>query len=249
MRGAQSRRTSVVCVGKGSILKGRQRRSGRRTPFGSQPRPPRSGGLKSTLRAVVVLIVLVGAIGGLAAYSIVRRGLSAHDHPSRVEELLARAMRRWATPSATRNRPNPVQPTEAVIDAALAHYADHCASCHANDGSGDTAIGRGLYPKAPDMRGGDTQSLTDGELFSIIEHGIRLTGMPAWGNGTPEGERESWGLVHFIRRLPKLTPEDIERMETLNPKSPAEFKEQEEIRRFLQGESAAPEEHKKEHKH
>ena len=92
------------------------------------------------------------------------------------------------------------------------------------------------------MRATNTQSLTDGELFSIIEHGIRLTGMPAWGNGTPEGERDSWGLVHFVRRLPKLTPEEIERMESLNPKTPAQFKEEEETRRFLQGESigAAP---------
>ena len=195
-----------------------------------------------------MLIVFGAAIGSLAAYSIVRRGLSAHDDPSRVEELMARAMRRWATPSVMRNRPNPVQPTQEVIDEALEHYADHCATCHANDGSGDTAIGRGLYPKAPDMRGAGTQSLTDGELFSIIEHGIRLTGMPAWGNGTPEGERESWGLVHFIRRLPKLSPEDIERMEGLNPKSPAEFREQEEIRRFLQGESPTPAGQKKEHK-
>ena len=229
-------------------MKGHQRRSGRGTPSGPQPRAARRAGFRATLRAVVVLIVLAGAIGGLAAYSIVRRGLSAHDDPSRVEELLARAMRRWATPSAMRNRPNPVQPTQQVIEEALEHYADHCATCHANDGSGDTAIGRGLYPKAPDMRAGNTQSLTDGELFSIIEHGIRLTGMPAWGNGTPEGERDSWGLVHFIRRLPKLTPEDIERMEALNPKSPAEFKEQEEIRRFLEGESTAGPEHKKEDK-
>jgi mono/diheme cytochrome c family protein len=119
----------------------------------------------------------------------------------------------------------------------LGHYADHCSTCHANDGSGDTEIGRGLYPKVPDMRATNTQSLTDGELFSIIEHGIRLTGMPAWGNGTPEGERDSWGLVHFVRRLPKLTPEEIERMESLNPKTPAQFKEDEETRRFLQGDS------------
>jgi len=98
-------------------------------------------------------------------------------------------------------------------------------------------MGRGLYPKVPDMRAAGTQALTDGEIFSIIEHGIRLSGMPGWGNGTPAGERESWALVHFIRRLPKLTPEDIERMEALNPKTPAEFKEQEEIRRFLQGEA------------
>ena len=108
--------------------------------------------------------------------------------------------------------------------------------CHANDGSGDTAMGRSLYPRAPDMRGARTQSLTDGELFSIIEGGIRLTGMPGWGTGTPESERESWGLVHFIRRLPRLTPEEIERMEALNPKSSAEWREEEEARRFLDGE-------------
>lgn len=88
------------------------------------------------------------------------------------------------------------------------------------------------------MRLTNTQSLTDGELFSIIEHGIRLTGMPAWGNGTPEGERDSWALVHFVRRLPKLTPDEIERMESLNPKTPAQLKEEEETRRFLRGDSS-----------
>jgi mono/diheme cytochrome c family protein len=147
-------------------------------------------------------------------------------------------MRRLATPNADRERTNPVQPTGEVISEALEHYADHCAGCHANDGSGDTEIGRGLYPRAPDMRATATQTLTDGELFSIIEHGIRLTGMPAWGNGTAEGERQSWGLVHFVRRLPKLNEEEIARMEALNPKTPAQFKEEEETRRFLQGDVA-----------
>jgi hypothetical protein len=89
------------------------------------------------------------------------------------------------------------------------------------------------------MRADVTQSLTDGELFSIIEHGIRLTGMPAWGTGTPESERQSWGLVHFIRRLPSLSTEDIVRMEGLNPRTPAELREREEIRRFLEGDSPA----------
>ena len=202
--------------------------------------PGRAGVVKPTLRALLVLIAILLAVGGVVAYSIVSRGLSAHEEPSRVEEMMARAMRRWATPDAMRTRTNPMQPTEQVLEQALEHYADHCATCHANNGSGDTEIGRGFYPKAPDMRATATQSLTDGELFSIIEHGIRLTGMPAWGNGTPEGERESWGLVHVIRRLPKLTPEDIERMESLNPKSPAQFKEEEESRRFLRGESSEP---------
>ena len=195
----------------------------------------KDGVVKATLRALLVLIVGACGIGGVLAYTVVRRGLSAHAEPSRVEEIVARAMRRWATPQAMRTRRNPVQPTEAVVERALDHYADHCAACHANDGSGETGIGQGFYPKAPDMRAVETQSLSDGELFSIIEHGIRLTGMPAWGTGTPEGERDSWGLVHFVRRLPKLSSDDIERMEALNPKTPAQLKEEEEIRRFLDG--------------
>ena len=219
-------------------MKDRQRRPGRGMPFRKSTDSAHSGGWKATLRAFVLLVAVVSVLGSAIAYSIVSGGLSAHDEPSRVEEVLARAMRRWATPQAVRARTNPVQPTPEIINQALGHYADHCASCHANDGSGDTEIGRGLYPRVPDMRATNTQSLTDGELFSIIEHGIRLTGMPAWGNGTPEGERDSWGLVHFVRRLPKLTPEEIERMESLNPKTPAQFKEEEEARRFLRGDSS-----------
>jgi mono/diheme cytochrome c family protein len=195
------------------------------------------GGVKATIRALLVLVLAVAALIAVAAYSVVSRGLSARDEPSRVEAIVARAMRRWATPESVRARSNPVQPTEAVLGQALEHFADHCAACHGNDGSGETEMGRGFYPKAPDMRAAQTQSLTDGELFSIIEHGIRLTGMPAWGTGTPEGERDSWGLVHFVRRLPNLTPEDLERMEALNPKTPMQLKEEEEIRRFLQGDS------------
>ena len=80
--------------------------------------------------------------------------------------------------------------------------------------------------------------MSDGELFSIIENGVRLTGMPAWGTGTPEGERASWALVHFIRRLPAMTEEEIAAMEQLNPKSADEWREEEDARRFLAGEDA-----------
>src|SRR6187399_1309142 len=208
-------------------MKDRQRRPGRGMPFRKSIAPAKSGGWKATIRAFVLLMAVVSVLASAIAYSIVSGGLSAHDEPSRAEEVLARGMRRWATPQAMRNRTNPVQATPAVIDRALGHYADHCSTCHANDGSGDTEIGRGLYPRVPDMRATNTQSLTDGELFSIIEHGIRLTGMPAWGNGTPEGERESWGLVHFVRRLPQLTEDEITRMESLNPKTPAQIAEEE----------------------
>ncbi len=191
--------------------------------------------MKAVLRAFLLIVGVVAVLGGVAAYAIASRGLSTRVAPTALEESLALTMRRLATPRAMRAATNPVEPSAEVIEEALAHFADHCATCHANDGSGETEMGRSFYPPAPDMRATRTQSLSDGELFSIIEHGIRLTGMPAWGTGTPEGERGSWALVHFIRRLPSLSPDDVARMESLNPKSPQAFRDEEEARRFLEG--------------
>ena len=196
--------------------------------------------MKHTIRALLILIALAAVVSGLVAYTIVRRGISARTEPSRVEAIVARTMRSLATPAPVKSRPNPVPRSAEVVTEAMEHFADHCALCHGNDGGGDTEIGRGLYPRVPDMRAAATQSLSDGELFSIIENGIRLTGMPAWSTGTPEGERDSWALVHFIRHLPALTPDEIERMEALNPKTPKQLKEEEETRRFLAGESTEP---------
>jgi len=196
--------------------------------------------MNAFIRALVVLVAITLTVGGLVGYSIARRGLSTRAEPSRIEESLARTMRSFATPSRVRSMANPLALSEAVLVEGMEHFADHCAVCHANNGSGDTEIGRSLYPRAPDMRAAATQDLSDGELFSIIENGIRLTGMPAWGTGTPEGERASWALVHVIRRLPTLTEDELSRMESLNPKSAEQWREEEEARRFLAGDDTKP---------
>ena len=194
--------------------------------------------MNAVLRAFLLLVGALIAGCGVAAFAIAGRGLSARATPGAVETSIALAMRQLATPGAVRQATNPVSPAAEVLEQALAHFADHCAGCHANDGSGNTDMGRSFYPPAPDMRAARTQELTDGELFSIIENGIRLTGMPAWGTGTPEGQRDSWGLVHFIRKLPSVTADDVARMETMNPRSPEAFREEEEARRFLAGDDA-----------
>jgi mono/diheme cytochrome c family protein len=134
-------------------------------------------------------------------------------------------VRSLAVPGEAKAQKNPVPASDAVIAQALAHFADHCASCHANDGSGQTELGRRLYPRTPDLREPATQGLSDGELFYFIENGIRFTGMPGFGGGDPTHEAESWGLVHFIRHLPRLTPEQKADMERLNPRSAEEWRE------------------------
>jgi mono/diheme cytochrome c family protein len=181
----------------------------------------------------LLLSITAAGVAGSAAFGwvTIRRGFSARDNPSLVETYVAKTARSLSVPASERNARNPFAPTPEVLSEARAHFADHCAICHSNDGSGKTEIGQNLYPKTPDMRLPDTQNLTDGEIYYVIHNGIRLTGMPAWG--TAEKDEDSWKLVAFIRHLPKVTPEELKEMEQLNPKSNSEQAEERDEERFL----------------
>jgi len=193
------------------------------------------------VKIVLLLALIIAGIGIIGVGIVVQHGFSARDGPTALEAFVARRLRLLAIPRRAREMTNPVAVNTEVLVEARAHFADHCASCHANDGSGDTPIGRNLYPKPPDMRKSETQSLSDGELFYIIHNGIRLTGMPAWGPDDPVHDADSWKLVHFIRHLPELTAEELAEMRQLNPKSSHEMHGEKEIEQFLRGaeESAA----------
>jgi mono/diheme cytochrome c family protein len=188
--------------------------------------------LKNLWRICIGALASVGFVAFVGALWFMSGGTGAKTPPGRIESALARRARSLAIPSAIRSRSNPVPSTPDAIVSGMRHFADHCAVCHANDGSGDTEMGRGLYPRPPDMRAAPTQSLTDGELFYIIENGVRLTGMPAWGSGSAESEEASWKLVQFIRHLPAVTRNELTEMEHLNPKGPEEHMDPEE---FLEG--------------
>lgn len=184
---------------------------------------------------LIMLIAVVAAGLGIAvAASVLHDGLSARAKPTQLEALLARSARHMAIPSKARAARNPVPASVENLRAARMHFADHCATCHANDGGGDTMIGQGLYPKPPDLRLPETQKLSDGELFWIIESGVRFTGMPAFGghHGTQD---DSWRLVLFIRHLPQLAADERVEMERNNPKSPEEREEEQEEDDFLRG--------------
>jgi len=192
--------------------------------------------MKNKLIGLVVIVIL----GGLAAsswigYRLFTTGFSAKTEPHMLEVMIARQIRHLAIPIEKRNAPNPVPLTPEVLQQSLEHFADHCATCHANDGSGQTPIGKNVYPKAPDLRLADTQSMSDGELFWVIHNGIRFTAMPAWGEGDPEKDLDSWKLVHFIRYLPKITQDELEEMKALNPKTKHELEEAAAFDSFLQG--------------
>jgi mono/diheme cytochrome c family protein len=172
------------------------------------------------LRSLIYALLLIAIAGGFAAYRyITSTGLRAQPDPGVLETRVARRLRALAVPADIRQLDNPVAASPEAVAKGMQHFASYCAVCHGNDGSGKgTAFGRGLYPKAPDMRLADTQQLTDGELFYIIENGVRFTGMPAFGTGEadPTGETLVWQLIRFIRHLPTLTPDELSEMESLN---------------------------------
>jgi len=179
------------------------------------------------------------AIGAWLGYQLFTTGFSAKTEPHAIEVFMARQIRHLAIPIEQRNTPNPVPLSPDLLKEGIAHFADHCATCHANDGSGQTPIGKNVYPKAPDLRLTDTQSMSDGELFWVIHNGIRFTAMPAWGEGDPALDKDSWKLVHFIRHLPQLTPEELDQMKALNPKTKKNLEEEAAFDQFLQGDDAA----------
>jgi mono/diheme cytochrome c family protein len=193
------------------------------------------------VKGALVAVLILGSVGALATVVFVKTtGLSARASPGPFETAVARRLRALAVPREYAELKNPVVSNDEALRSGMGHFADHCASCHANDGSGQTDLGKAMFPPAPDMRRVATQELSDGALFYVIEHGVRFTGMPAWGTGTADGEESSWQLVHFVRRLPTLTPEELEEMAAMNPRPPAEIRQEIEEERFLRGEDPPP---------
>jgi mono/diheme cytochrome c family protein len=88
------------------------------------------------------------------------------------------------------------------ISAGAGLYNEMCSSCHLAPGMAKTEISQGLYPAAPELsRGPD---LTPGEEFWIIKHGIKMSGMAAWGK--THNDTLIWDMVAFLRKLPGLSP-------------------------------------------
>lgn len=195
--------------------------------------------MRSVLKAAALLVAIGGVVAAVGLVYLMNTGVSARATPGALETALALRARNLTIGWHAKSIKNPTQSTPEALAEGREHFADHCATCHANDGSGNTDFGRGMFPKPADMRLGRTQQLTDGELFYIIENGVRFTGMPAFGSGNVSAESSTWPLVHFIRHLPQITPEELAEMERMNPAPPAEIERRLQEASFLQGGDAA----------
>ena len=160
-------------------------------------------------KLTLILLASLFVIAAGYALTVIRHGFSAADEPSALERVVARLARNLAIPAHARRETNPWKASPELLNDAHEEFVDQCAVCHGPDGAGQTRVGRNLYPKVPDLRGSRTQGLTDGEIHYIIQNGVRLTGMPAWGNPHEENSDTSWKLVLLIRDFAALTKQEV----------------------------------------
>jgi len=193
--------------------------------------------VRRVIYALGICFLIFLAAGALYAAWMLHHGFSTRTPPGALESSVAESMRDLAIPSRYKSLKNPVTASPDVLREGMEHWADHCATCHANNGSGDTMYGKTLYPRPPDMRQKSTQEMSDGELYYTIQNGIMLSGMPAFGS-PGDNDQDSWKLVAFIRHLPSLSQSEQSEMGKMNPKSPDELEEEKEEENFLLGSPA-----------
>ena len=165
-------------------------------------------------RTLIFVFCGLAGLGGIVGLLLIRRGFSARDEPTSLERVVARGMRNLAIPRHAAEEPSPWKASADTLREARETFLARCAICHGPDGSGQTTVGRNLYPKPPDLRSALTQNLTDGQIHYIIQNGVRLTGMPAWGNPHEEQGDISWKLALFIRDLRQPTIADRAKQQT-----------------------------------
>jgi mono/diheme cytochrome c family protein len=189
------------------------------------------------LLAALAALALVAC--GVGVQLMLEAGFSARDEPTRVDAFIARWWRRLAVSQEDRRTRNPLPSNPEVLARGREHFAADCAICHGSDGRGSTRLGAGLYPRPPDLAGAGTQALSDGEIFWVVQNGVRLSGMPGWGQDTHESDQWTWEIVHFLRQLPRLSAKDVEALQAMRPRIPREVGDEIAAMQFL-GEPPAP---------
>jgi mono/diheme cytochrome c family protein len=149
--------------------------------------------------AVVGLVVFLAF--GIVVWS---HGFNSRAKPSSLEDSVAMKLHDSSIPDRYGKMSTPLPAAQIDLVEAGAHYEEHCAVCHADNGSGITKFEGTMYPRPTDLRSEDTQSMSDGELYYTIKNGIRWSGMPAFGRPGDDDEHV-WKIVAYVRHLPKLT--------------------------------------------
>ena len=175
-------------------------------------------GLKARSWVFVVLVAVLIAVIGVASlclyvgvYNVAADIPHAQPVSWFLETLRERSIAARAKDVVV---PPDLDDPKRIADGA-GQYAEMCSECHLAPGMKRTELSRGLYPRAPELR--RKSELTPAEQFWVVKHGVKMTGMPAWG--VTHNDELLWDVVAFVRKLPELTPEQYQELVKSAPKT------------------------------
>ena len=158
---------------------------------------------------VIFVLVVVLALGGVVYAGLYDVAATTPHWPFTAWLLETARTRSIKARAAEIQTPRGLDdPAKLVI--GVEHYAAHCAVCHGAPGVPKGDIARGLYPPPPDLAKA-APVYSPAELFWIVKHGIKMTGMPAWSDHSNE---ELWATVGFLQKLTSMSEQDYARLVT-----------------------------------
>jgi cytochrome c553 len=158
------------------------------------------------VRKILLGAVLTLALLLFSSFVVTRLGLmpvSADGTHSRLEARVMPVVLHASIVRHASGETNPMTLNEDNLKAGVGTYKAMCARCHSTPANGPSVYGQSFYPPAPQLPEGMSQ-YTDSQLFWLIKHGIRNTGMPAWG--TMLSDEEIWQIVSLLKNSQDLPP-------------------------------------------
>ena len=150
-------------------------------------------------------MLVLGGAGLIAGILFVYFGLfnvAADDPHTKPVYWLMETVRERSIAVRVRGIEVPPLDDAAMITAGGADYHEMCAGCHLKPGVAGSEMASAMYPRPPSLAKGTRDN--PAETFWIIKHGLKMSGMPAWGP-THDDDR-MWAIVAFLQQLPRLTP-------------------------------------------
>lgn len=158
-----------------------------------------------TLKTVIVTLVAIAVLVPLAVLAVIYSGVynvaATSEHWPVTYWLLSETVHRSIAEHAENIEVPPLSAHEQIL-AGAANYEDMCAGCHAAPGRGQGLPGVAMYPQPPRLDE-IAKAMTPAQVFWVIKHGIKASGMPAWGPS--HGAEEIWSLVAFVQQLPRMS--------------------------------------------
>jgi mono/diheme cytochrome c family protein len=155
--------------------------------------------VRMTLITLLVLLLLAVGWAWTGLYNIA----ADVPHARPVHALLELLRERSIVARASAVEVPPLD-EEALIRAGAGNYDAMCSGCHLAPDMAETEVSRGLYPAPPNLA--QSGIVAPGAAFWTIKHGIKASGMPAWGRSMQDSD--IWGMVAFLQELPKMTSQD-----------------------------------------